>query len=132
MLNMRLVMLCICLALPALALSQDVVPVDPPVADGDPDVGLLQAELARVEAERQQLADQLAAGTDNQLLERLQAENRELRIRHTQAEMNSRTDLEAQRQKWFVIGGGTVFVSLILGFVLANLGGKRKRSEWLN
>lgn len=132
MLKLRFVMLCVCLALPALALSQEVMPTDSPVAEGDPDVGLLQAELARVEAARQQLADQLAAGTDNQLLERLQAENRELRVRHTQAEMNSRTELEEQRQKWFVIGGGTVFVSLILGFVLASLGGKRKRSEWLN
>ncbi len=116
----------------AIAEENAAQPESPPSANAQ-DVGVLQAELARVEAERQQLAEQLAGGNDSNLeLQRLREENQNLRARQLDAELGARARLEEQRQQWFIIGGATVAGSLLLGFLLARMGGRRKRSEWLN
>lgn len=101
-------------------------------AEHGTDIGTLQAELAQVEAERQRLADQLAEGTDSELLTRLQRENRELLAQQTDDDATAGAHLEAQRQEWFMIGGGTVLLSLVVGFVLASMGRRSKRNEWVN
>lgn len=123
-----------CLFAANTALAQTAQPSIQPVdTQGTPtDIGTLQAQLAEVEAERQRLADQLAAGTDNALLEQLQRENRELLTQQAEHDSSAQAQLEAQRQEWFLIGGGSVLLSLVAGFLLANMGGRRKRSEWLN
>lgn len=96
------------------------------------DLGTLQAELARVESERQRLADELARGGDSERLEQLSAQNIILRDRLTaQEELNDTQRAEEQR-KWFMVGGGTVALSLLAGWLLAQLGGRRKRNMWLN
>lgn len=98
------------------------------------DIGTLQAELAKVEAERQRLADQLAAGNDaaeSDVLTQLQEENQQLRNDNQAARMDAQARLIAQQQRWFLIGGLAVAVSLLLGFMLAKMG-RQKRREWLN
>lgn len=125
-----------CLALPATVLAQqpaatDSEPATAPAAQEQTDVGTLQAELARVEAERQDLAQRLASSVDTQELQRLRETNRELQNRQIESDVRARALLERQRQQWFMIGGGTVLVSLLIGFVLAR-SSKRKRNEWIN
>lgn len=98
------------------------------------DIGTLQAELAKVEAERQRLADQLAAGSntdESEALAQLQEENQQLRNDNQAARMDAQARLIAQQQRWFPIGGLAVAVSLLLGFMLAKMG-RQKRREWLN
>lgn len=98
------------------------------------DIGTLQAELAKVEAERQRLADQLAATSDageSEALTQLQEENQQLRNNNQAARMDAQARLIAQQQRWFLIGGLTVAASLLLGFMLAKMG-RQKRREWLN
>lgn len=122
-----------CLSAPGLSLAQQPASgVNTTPADASTDIGTLQAQLAEVEAERQRLAEQLEAGADTQLLEQLQEENRELLDARSQADVQSAALLEAQRQEWFIIGGGTVLGSLIVGFVLASMGRRSKRNEWIN
>ena len=53
-------------------------PVDTAEQETEQDIGTLQAELARVEAERQLLADELAGGVDREQLEQLSAQNTDL------------------------------------------------------
>ncbi len=125
-----------CLALPATVLAQqpattDSEPAIGPAAQEQTDVGTLQAELARVEAERQDLAQRLAGSVDTQELQRLRETNQELQNRQIENDVRARALLERQRQQWFMIGGGTVLVSLLIGFVLAR-SSKRKRNEWIN
>lgn len=96
------------------------------------DIGTLQAELALVEAERQRLEEQLAQGVDSELLESLQHQNRELLERLDKSDTEAGALLEAQRQEWFIVGGGSVLASLIIGFLLASMGRRNKRNEWLN
>ncbi|MBL4611708.1 hypothetical protein [Halopseudomonas sp.] len=125
-----------CLALPATVLAQqpattDSEPAIAPAAQEQTDVGTLQAELARVEAERQDLAQRLAGSVDTQELQRLRETNQELQNRQIENDVRARALLERQRQQWFMIGGGTVLVSLLIGFVLAR-SSKRKRNEWIN
>ncbi|PKM30303.1 MAG: translation initiation factor 2 [Gammaproteobacteria bacterium HGW-Gammaproteobacteria-11] len=98
----------------------------------DPDIGALQAELASVEAARQALEDQLKATTNSDLIERLEQENQALRERQADQTAILPAALEQDRQQWFLIGGITVFASLLIGFILARLGGGRRRREWLN
>jgi Ni/Co efflux regulator RcnB len=125
-----------CLALPAMVLAQqpattDSEPAIAPAAQEQTDVGTLQAELARVEAERQDLAQRLAGSVDTQELQRLRETNQELQNRQIENDVRARALLERQRQQWVMIGGGTVLVSLLIGFVLAR-SSKRKRNEWIN
>jgi hypothetical protein len=125
-----------CLALPAMVIAQqpattDSEPAIAPAAQEQTDVGTLQAELARVEAERQDLAQRLAGSVDTQELQRLRETNQELQNRQIENDVRARALLERQRQQWFMIGGGTVLVSLLIGFVLAR-SSKRKRNEWIN
>jgi hypothetical protein len=122
-----------CLGSTGLAVAQQAPATQVPAPQtGSTDIGTLQAELAQVEAERQRLADQLAQGTDSELLERLQQENRELLDSQAQSDVEASALLEAQRQEWFIIGGGTVLASLVIGFFLASMGRRSKRNEWLN
>ena len=95
------------------------------------DLGVLQEELAKVEAERQRLADELAGG-DAGAMQQLEEENRTLREQQLELDelLNSRR--EEQRQRWFLIGGGTVAGCLLLGFILGRMGGQKRRREWLN
>ncbi|GGE45938.1 hypothetical protein GCM10007421_20160 [Halopseudomonas oceani] len=95
------------------------------------DVGTLQAELAKVEAERQRLADQLAAGDGSDALTQLQDENQQLRNENQAARLEAQSRLMAQQQRWFMVGGLTVALSLLAGFMLAKIG-RSKRREWLN
>lgn len=95
------------------------------------DLGTLQAELAKVEAERQRLADQLAGSAQSESLKQLQEENQQLRNSNQAARLRAQTELVQQRQRWFLVGGLTVAVAMLLGFMLAK-GGRRKRNEWLN
>lgn len=95
------------------------------------DLGVLQEELAKVEAERQRLADELA-GADSGAKQQLERENQMLR--EQQLELNGllNSQHEEQRQRWFLIGGGTVAGCLLLGFILGRMGGQKRRREWLN
>lgn len=95
------------------------------------DLGVLQEELAKVEAERQRLADELAGG-DAGAMQQLEEENQTLREQQLELDelLNSRR--EEQRQRWFLIGGGTVAGCLLLGFILGRMGGQKRRREWLN
>src|SRR5690606_1230191 len=96
------------------------------------DLGTLQAELARVEAERQRLADELARGGDSERLEQLNAQNIILRDRLAAQEQFHDTQRAEEQRKWFMVGGSTVALSLLAGWLLAQLGGRRKRNMWLN
>ena len=95
-------------------------------------VGALQAELAELEAERQRLADALAAGADSLQAEQLAAQNSDLQERLSIMQAIIDGQRRDQQQKWFIVGGSTVGVSLVLGWLLARLGGSRKRSMWTN
>ncbi|ONM44278.1 hypothetical protein BXT89_08525 [Halopseudomonas pachastrellae] len=95
------------------------------------DIGTLQAELARVEAERQRLADQLDGGAQGERVEQLQTENQQLRNDNQAARLDAQARLIKQQQRWFLIGGLSVAASTLMGFVLARMG-RQKRREWLN
>lgn len=98
------------------------------------DIGTLQAELARIEAERQRLADQLAgSGNDNAAqIEQLSMQNIALRDRLAVMEELVDTQRNEEQRKWFTVGGATVALSLLAGWLLGRLGGGRKRNMWLN
>ena len=95
------------------------------------DIGTLQAELARVEAERQRLADQLDGGAQGERVEQLLSENQQLRNDNQAARLDAQARLIKQQQRWFLIGGLSVAASILMGFVLARMG-RQKRREWLN
>lgn len=95
------------------------------------DIGTLQAELARVEAERQRLADQLDGGAQGERVEQLQSENQQLRNDNQAARLDAQARLIKQQQRWFLIGGLSVAASILMGFVLARMS-RQKRREWLN
>ncbi|HDZ57705.1 MAG TPA: hypothetical protein ENI17_03385 [Pseudomonas xinjiangensis] len=121
-----------CLLIPAVVSAQVPSETEPAADAAEQDLGILQAELSRVEAERQRLADELASsGTQQQLLQ-LEEQNRNLRARQMDAELVAASQLEEQRQKWFMVGGTTVGGSLLLGFLTGKMGGRRRRKEWLN
>lgn len=125
----------LCLPLPALAQSAD--PADEPAEAfiEQPDeqtIGTLQAELAQLEAERQRLADALAAGADSMRMERLTVENSELQEQLSIMQQMVDTQQKDEQRKWFIVGGSTVAASLLAGWLLAQLGGRRKRNMWLN
>jgi hypothetical protein len=113
------------------ASAQVVPPTEPAETTTDLDVGVLQAELARVEAERQRLEEELAGGEPRRL-EQLELENQSLRERLVQGEEALASQREDERQRWFMIGGATVGGSLLLGLLLGKSGGRRRRREWLN
>ncbi|WP_321351526.1 hypothetical protein [Halopseudomonas oceani] len=117
----------------ASAQTADNTPSETPTetAASQQDVGTLQAELAKVEAERQRLADQLAAGDGSDALTQLQDENQQLRNENQAARLEAQSRLMAQQQRWFMVGGLTVALSLLAGFMLAKIG-RSKRREWLN
>lgn len=96
------------------------------------DVGALQAELAKTEAERQRLADELDGAADHAELELLTEQNLALRERLAIMEEVARSDRQEQQRKWFISGAGTVLLSLLLGWLLGRSGGRRRRAEWLN
>lgn len=97
------------------------------------DIGNLQAELARVEAERQRLADVLAStSTDTSQLEQLSAQNLALREQLSTMEEVVYSQRKNEQRNWFIVGGTTVALSLLAGWLLAQLGGRRKRDMWLN
>lgn len=120
------------LPLPLLAQPADTPAEAEAVVAGEQDVGTLQAELAKVEAERQRLADELANSVDSTQVERLTEQNLALRDRLSAMEQLADSRREEQQRKWFIIGGSTVALSLLAGWLLAQLGGRRKRSMWLN
>ena len=124
------------LPLPALAQPADTATEQPatvPAAqDVEQDVGTLQAELARVEAERQRLADELAGSIDSEQLEQLSAQNADLRDRLSVMQEVVANQRKNDQRKWFIAGASTVALSLLAGWLLAQLGGRRKRSMWLN
>ena len=120
------------LPLPLLAQPADT-PAEPEAAvAGEQDVGTLQAELAKVEAERQRLADELANSVDSTQVERLTEQNLALRDRLSAMEQLADSRHEEQQRKWFIVGASTVALSLLAGWLLAQLGGRRKRNMWLN
>lgn len=97
------------------------------------DIGSLQAELARVEAERQRLADALANNDANaSQVEQLNAQNLSLREQLSTMEEIAYSQRKNEQRKWFIVGGSTVAFSLLAGWLLAQLGGRRKRDMWLN
>lgn len=120
-----------CLSFPALVYAQEGAEIEGEAATSEQDLGVLQAELARIEAERQRLADELATGAHQQL-EQLEQENQALRAERDEADLQAVALMEEQRQKWFLIGGATVAGSLLLGFLAGKAGGGRRRKEWLN
>ena len=127
----------LCLPLPALAQPADpelvdVVSSNASEQEAEQDVGTLQAELARVEAERQQLADALAGADNSVQLEQLSAQNLALRDRLSAMEQLADARRSDEQRKWFIVGASTVALSLLVGWLLAQLGGRRKRSMWLN
>ena len=96
------------------------------------DVGTLQAELAKVEAERQALEEELANDTSAAQLEQANEQNLVLRDRLAAMEEVADHLRKDEQRKWFIVGGSTVAISLLVGWLLARLGGGRKRSMWLN
>jgi hypothetical protein len=42
------------------------------------------------------------------------------------------TQRSEEQRKWFTVGGATVALSLLAGWLLGRLGGGRKRNMWLN
>ena len=127
-----------CLTFPTFISAQETAEVDETAAAGEAetttpeqDLGVLQAELARIEAERQRLADELASGPHQQV-EQLERENQALRAERDDKDLQETALMEEQRQRWFLIGGGTVAGSLLLGFLVGKAGGGRRRKEWLN
>ncbi len=101
-------------------------------ADNDQqDLGVLQEELARVEAERQRLADELAGGNADQL-QTLQEDNQRLRERLQETDLLAAAQRDEERRSWFLIGGGTVAGSLLVGFIVGRSGRRGQRREWLN
>ncbi|QIB51678.1 hypothetical protein [Pseudomonas sp. OIL-1] len=121
-----------CLSFPASIFAQEAAEVDESeMATSEQDLGVLQAELARIEAERQRLADELASGAHQQLAQ-LEQENQALRAERNNTDLQAVALMEEQRQKWFLIGGATVAGSLLLGFLAGKAGGGRRRREWLN
>lgn len=125
----------LCLPLPALAQSADAADEPAEAFADQPDeqtIGTLQAELAQLEAERQRLADALAAGADSMRMERLTVENRDLQEQLSVMQNMVDVQQKDEQRKWFIVGGATVAASLLLGWLLAQLGGRRKRSMWLN
>lgn len=125
----------LCLPLPALAQSADTADEPAEAFADQPDeqtIGTLQAELAQLEAERQRLADALAAGADSMRMERLTVENRDLQEQLSVMQDMVDVQQKDEQRKWFIVGGATVAASLLLGWLLAQLGGRRKRSMWLN
>lgn len=123
------------LPLPALAQSAD--PADNPdeafiERPDEQTIGTLQAELAQLEAERQRLADALAAGADSMQMEQLTIENRDLQEQLSIMQEIVDIQQKDEQRKWFIVGGATVAASLLAGWLLAQLGGRRKRSMWLN
>lgn len=130
--TLHTLILAACLALSGYALAQEpATPASDNNATTETDLGTLQAELARVEAERQRLAQRLANSADSAELQTLRETNRALQNRQIENDVKAQSLLEKQRQQWFMIGGGTVLISLLLGFALAR-GNKRKRNEWIN
>ncbi|CEA01673.1 SH3 domain-containing protein [Pseudomonas saudimassiliensis] len=119
------------LPLPLYAQQADIA-VSSPTSTAEQDIGTLQAELAKVEAERQRLADELANAADHAEVERLSRQNLALRDRLAAMEEVAQQAQQEQQRKWFMVGGATVAGSLLLGWLLAQLGGRRKRNEWLN
>jgi Skp family chaperone for outer membrane proteins len=95
------------------------------------DLGVLQEELARVEAERQRLADELAGGNAD-LLQQAREQNRVLREQLQETDLLAAAQREEQRQRWFMIGGGTVAGALLVGFIIGRSGRRGQRREWLN
>ena len=95
-------------------------------------VGALQAELAELEAERQRLADALAAGSDPLQIEQLAAQNSDLQEQLSILQAIVEQQRQDEQHTWFIVGGSTVAVSLLTGWLLAQFGGRRKRSMWLN
>lgn len=120
------------LLLPLSSQAQQADIPEPEAAVVEQDVGTLQAELAKVEAERQRLADELANTADHAEVEQLSKQNLALRDRLSAMEEVADTNQAEQQRKWFIVGGATVAGSLILGWLLAQLGGRRKRNEWTN
>lgn len=112
-------------------LAQVVPPTEPADPNAEQDVGVLQAELSRVEAERQRLEDELAGGQP-QRLEQLEVENAALRERLDESERARGQSREEDRQRWFIIGGATVAISLLVGLIMGRSGGRNRRREWLN
>lgn len=108
-----------------------VLPETESVENGEQDLGVLQAELARTEAERQRLEEELASG-DHQRLDLLEQQNSELQAALAQAELERSGRMEEERQRWYMIGGATVGGSLLVGFLVGKIGGRRRRKEWLN
>ena len=130
----------LCLPLPSLAQSAGTAADDDPAeVAAEPsderdalDVGILQAELARLEAERQRLADALAAGSDPLQIEQLAAQNSDLQEQLSILQAIVDQQRQDEQHTWFIVGGSTVAVSLLTGWLLAQFGGRRKRSMWLN
>ncbi|MFA5678450.1 MAG: hypothetical protein WC953_08610 [Pseudomonas sp.] len=127
----------LCLPLSALAQSAADSEADDVISaateqEAEQDAGVLQAELARVEAERQRLADALVSTDNSVQLEQLTAQNLALRDRLTTMEEVAENGRKDAQRKWFIVGGSTVAISLLTGWLLAQVGGRRKRNMWLN
>src|SRR5690606_18303038 len=93
------------------------------------DIGTLQAELARIEAERQRLADQLAGGGHDNAAQIEQLSTQNIVLRDRLAAMEALVDgqrSEEQRAR-FTVGGATVAPRLLAGWLPGRLGGGRKR-----
>lgn len=124
----------LCLPLPGLAQTDGPdEPADAVTEQSDEQaIGNLQAELAQLESERQRLADALAAGADSMRLERLTEENVDLQEQLSVMQDIIDNQRKDEQRKWFIVGASTVAASLLAGWLLAQLGGRRKRSMWLN
>ena len=127
----------LCLPLPSLAQTANTEVTDEPdelVSEHSDElnVGILQAELAQLEAERQRLADTLAAGADRQQLEQLAAQNSDLQDQVATLQAVVDQQRKETQHTWFMVGGSTVAISLLAGWLMAQFGGRRKRNMWLN
>lgn len=128
----RPLLLAAILLCPLSVLAQQSPSATEPSPSDQQDIGALQAELAKTEAERQRLADELENAADHADLEELTEQNFLLREQLTTMEQLGRSNHQEQQQKWFITGGSTVILSLFIGWILGRLGGRSKRSMWLN
>lgn len=129
----RPLLLAIVLLCPTYALAQQTsTTANSQPSTDQQDLGALQAELAKTEAERQRLADELENAADRADLEALNEQNVLLREQLASVEEFARSNHKEQQQKWFIIGGTTVALSLFVGWIFGRAGGRSKRSMWLN
>lgn len=97
------------------------------------EIDALQQRLAESEAARGELLGQLEAASDSGLqaqIQRLRQDNQRLKLQLKSAQADGPQPLLSEKQLWFIIGGGTALLGLLLGALLR--GGRKTQRQWFN